>query len=111
MNTGDLNGNKSGGVNNFPRFAENWSGVAQLIQGSMVSLFRSEQGNARFVGSGYSGAFATARLDNVYATTACTYEAPDRKWGFDASLATDVTNLPPGTPRVVALDRIRWIRR
>jgi hypothetical protein len=30
---------------------------------------------------------------------------------FDNTLLDDINNLPPGTPRVVATDRMRWVRR
>jgi hypothetical protein len=32
-------------------------------------------------------------------------------WSFDDALLGAVEALPPGTPRVVSTDRLRWIRR
>lgn len=69
----------SGGVENFPRFLENWGGKSIRIRGSMVALFESEVGTARW-GSGD------------------TYGAPNRDWGFHSSFAEGF--LPPGTPNV-----------
>jgi hypothetical protein len=41
----------------------------------------------------------------------CDYRPPNRKWTFDQVLLTGIDRLPPGTPRVVANDRLRWVRR
>jgi hypothetical protein len=113
IDAGDENGNRSGGINNFPRFAESWAGVANSINGSMVGLFRSERGNARFLFVGFSGsAFPAARSGSAYGTDpGCYYTAPNRTWAFDSALLTSIDSLPPGTPRVVATDRLRWVRR
>jgi Tfp pilus assembly protein PilW len=111
VGAGDNVGNKSGGINNFPRFLENWSGVDLVVHGSMVSLFRSERGNARFLNSGFSAAWTANPSATAYPDgTPCIYTPPNRIWGFDTGL-TDINNLPPGTPKVVATDRLRWVRR
>ncbi len=67
----------SGGVENFPRFLENWSGRDLRIRGSMVALFESEVGTR---GWGYGDV----------------YNAPRREWGFHEKFAEGY--LPPGTP-------------
>ncbi len=67
----------SGGVENFPRFLENWSGKKLRIRGSMVALFESEVGTR---GWGYGDV----------------YSAPNRDWGFQLEFAKG--KLPPGTP-------------
>lgn len=76
-------GNKpyGGGLENFPRFVENWSGKTVLYRGSLVSLFTSEQ---------------AARHDWQWRSY---YDAPDRDWKFDLRFQ-DPNNLPPGTPTV-----------
>lgn len=67
----------SGGVENFPRFLEKWSGKQLRLRGSIVALFESEVGTAPW-GSG-----------NVY-------NPPARNWGFHSDYAKGF--LPPGTP-------------
>ncbi len=61
--TGTLN--YSGGVENFPRFLEDWSGYTFTYNGSMVVLYPSQ--------------FAT----NYWVQTGAYYNAPNRKWAFD----------------------------
>ena len=118
INAGSLNGNESGGVNNFPRFLEDWGvnssagDIPLVINGSMVGLFRSERGNSRFPGPTFTnGAFPTLRTGTPYQGDNCTYNPPLRLWSFDGALSLGSDKLPPGTPRVVATDRLRWIRR
>ncbi len=67
----------SGGVENFPRFLENWKGKSLRIRGSMVALFESEVGTR---GWGYSDV----------------YSPPNRDWGFHSKFGEGY--LPPGTP-------------
>lgn len=67
----------SGGVENFPRFLENWSGDTLTLRGSIVALFESEVATERW-GKG-----------DVYG-------APNRDWGFHEKFAEGF--LPPGTP-------------
>jgi hypothetical protein len=77
-----------GGLENFPRFLENWSGRTFRYVGSLVSLFESrlslgDWGNS--INPGFSnGAY---------------YSAPTRDWSFDIRFR-DPRLLPPGTPRV-----------
>ena len=83
----------------------------------MVGLFRSERGNARFLSAETNSAgtvrqtrrsdpYPDAGTDNI-----CDYRPPLRQWTFDDVLLTGIDKLPPGTPRVVATDRLRWVRR
>ncbi len=77
-----------GGLENFPRFLENWGGVTFRYVGSLVSLFESahstgDWGNAINPGFG-NGAY---------------YSPPTRDWSFDIRFR-DPRLLPPGTPRV-----------
>ncbi|WP_309399900.1 hypothetical protein [Cerasicoccus maritimus] len=67
----------SGGVENFPRFLENWGGKTLRIRGSIVALFESEVANERW-GKGD------------------VYSAPNRNWGFHDKLGEGY--YPPGTP-------------
>jgi hypothetical protein len=68
-----------GGLENFPRFLENWSGVTFTYRGSLVSLFDSQYANRRRWGwTDY-------------------YSPPTRDWHFDTRFQ-DPANFPPGTP-------------
>lgn len=76
----------SGGVENFPRFLENWSGKDFTYYGSMIQLYKSQQGIGRW-GSG-----------NVYS-------APNRAWYFDTNF---VASPPPGLLASFNYRRSRW---
>lgn len=78
----------SGGVENFPRFLENWSNDVLTYNGSMVVMFYSK--------------IATAPWETVDV-----YSPPTRNWAFDLNFM-DPTKLPPGTPQVRALVRAQW---
>ncbi len=79
----------SGGVENLPRFLENWSSKTFTLSGSMVVLWESEQATGKWVyGMPY-------------------YTAPNRAWEFDQDLL-EPANLPPGTPQVSTVERTHW---
>jgi hypothetical protein len=85
---GCSNPDYGGGLENFPRFLENWSGVTFRYTGSLVSLFMNRYstglwGNSTNVGYG----------NNAY------YNAPTRDWSFDVNFRFP-ERLPPGTPSV-----------
>lgn len=79
----------SGGVENFPRFLENWSGYSLTYNGSMVVMYPSQ--------------FST----NYWVQTGTYYNAPSRKWAFDVNFL-DYRRLPPATPQVRKLVRGQW---
>lgn len=70
-----------GGLENFPRFLENWGSRTLLYRGSLVSLFESEQA------SRHNWSWRTY------------YSAPIRDWKFEMRFQQP-DNLPPGTPTV-----------
>jgi hypothetical protein len=76
----------SGGVENFPRFLENWSGDTLTYNGSMVQIFNSKQ------------AVGTWGKGNVY-------DPPNRNWAFDSRLRSTP---PPGVFLVTSYVRGRW---
>lgn len=80
------NGVYSGGVENFPRFLENWGGKTVTYYGSMIELYQSKQGIGRW-GS-----------QNVYG-------APNRAWYFDTNF---VSTPPPGLLVSYNYRRSRW---
>jgi len=77
-----------GGLENFPRFLENWSGITFRYTGSLVSLYVNRYstglwGNTTNVGFG----------NQAY------YSPPTRAWSFDVNFRFP-DRLPPGTPSV-----------
>jgi hypothetical protein len=78
----------SGGVENFPRFLEDWGGKTLTYNGSMVAMFNS--------------LIATAPWGS-----ADVYSPPARNWAFDQNYI-DATKLPPGTPEVRAVIKSTW---
>jgi hypothetical protein len=85
-------GSYSGGVENFPRFLENWSGRNLTYNGSMVVMFPSQIATGRWGGTGDSHGI---------------YNPPTRRWAFDTNFR-DVTKLPPGTPMARKIVRSLW---
>ncbi|MBK6313960.1 MAG: hypothetical protein IPF53_06455 [Blastocatellia bacterium] len=69
----------AGGVHNFKRFRENWSGRTVNYCGSLINLFNSINNNGPF-----------KCCDQVY-------QPPTRNWVFDENFL-DPRRLPPGTP-------------
>ena len=83
-------GRYSGGLENLPRFHENWSGVACNISGSFVNLFDSQH----------------ATGDWRYGSDR--YRAPIRAWQYDDDF-NDLGSLPPFTPMAVeTVDIVAW---
>jgi len=91
-NTTTSLGNYNGGLENLPRFLENWSGVNFVLRGSIINLWESRQA----IGSWHYGSPV--------------YNAPNRVWSYDTDF-DDPANLPPGTPRVRTLARAQWARQ
>jgi hypothetical protein len=79
----------SGGVENFPRFLENWSGDTFTYNGSMVVMFYSHYAVGPWTGTGV------------------VYNPPNRNWSFDINFM-DATKLPPGTPQLLTMVRGSW---
>ncbi len=73
----------SGGLNNFPRFLENWTSDTFTYNGSMIELFTSK--------------IATGEWD-----TGNIYVPPRRNWNFDSQF---VDNPPPGSLDAVTISR------
>ncbi|MBS0663086.1 MAG: hypothetical protein JSR48_07455 [Verrucomicrobia bacterium] len=81
----------SGGMENFIRLLENWSGKRLTYYGSLINLYQSQQATASWQNTG------------VY------YNAPTRNWYFDTNFL-DPRKLPPGTPIVRSLKRGQWVQ-
>jgi hypothetical protein len=76
-----------GGVHNFLRYLEDWSGAVLNYRGSMVSLFYSQ--------------YATG----VFKCCPTVYNAPTRAYAFDVDFL-DLSKLPPGTPKFRDVDNV-----
>ncbi|MEO7996135.1 MAG: hypothetical protein ABI852_01755 [Gemmatimonadaceae bacterium] len=73
-----------GGLENFPRFLENWAGITFTYTGSLVSLFANQYSHGLWGNTTNGGAY---------------YSAPTRAWQFDINFRFP-QRLPPGTPSV-----------
>lgn len=80
--------NYSGGVENFPRFLEDWSGDTLWYNGSMVVLYTSFTATSPWGGSSI-------------------YNPPARNWAFDQNFYS-ITKLPPATPQILFMERLSW---
>ncbi len=80
----------NGGLENFPRFHEDWSGDTFTYRGSFVSLGTPLHANGHWTADGDSY--------NMY-------NPPARNWDYDPQL-NDVAMLPPLTPTFVAVRQI-----
>jgi hypothetical protein len=84
----------SGGVENFPRFLENWNGNPFYYNGSMVQMFYSRIANQPFVENGPS-------------TPGAYYTPPKRYWAFDTNFSNPA-NQPPMTPKIIKVEPGKW---
>ena len=84
------NGYYSGGLENFPRLLENWTGKIFTFNGSVAALFRSQIAIAPW------GASADVYVNPLI-----------RNWSFDANF-TDPLKQPSGTPTIRTLVRASW---
>jgi Tfp pilus assembly protein PilX len=79
-----------GGVHNFLRFLEDWSGSTLNYEGSLVSLYYSTYNTGTFKCCTYS-----------------VYQPPTRNYVFDPLFAQP-QNLPPGTPMFRDIDNLSY---
>jgi hypothetical protein len=84
----------SGGLNNYMRILENWSGKNMIYRGSFVSLGIPQQ---------VSGEYKSCSRPDGVTPTAATYGCPpDRDWRYETDFDT-FSKLPPLSPRVIEL--------
>ena len=89
---GGQNGAYNGGLENMPRFLENWSGRTFTYSGSWVSLSTPRHVNGLWPNTGSPH-----------------YNPPTRTWSYDTSF-DNAANLPPLTPRFVYLRQELFVR-
>ncbi len=82
----------SGGVENYPRFLEDWSSRSLTYNGSMVVMFYSQTATGLWKGTG---------------STIGIYNPPTRNWAFDLNFMMG-SKLPPCTPQMRVLIRASW---
>ncbi|MCX7044474.1 MAG: hypothetical protein NTX50_03170 [Candidatus Sumerlaeota bacterium] len=76
----------SGGVENFFRYQENWSGITHTMTGSIITLYFSEKALGKW-------------------GKASVYSPPNRVWSWNTSLST---NGPPGQIRNATITPTQW---
>jgi hypothetical protein len=76
-------GQLNGGVHNFKRYLEAWSGVRLNYSGSLVNLY-------------------TSRNNNGFFKCCVVYNPPIRDWTFNKTFL-DPNRLPPGTPYIYTM--------
>jgi len=79
----------SGGVENFLRLLESWSGQTLTYNGSIVVLFPSQYATGFWPGTG------------------TVYNPPTRNWGFDLNF-NNASLMPPLTPKIKGTIRGAW---
>ena len=83
-------GNYNGGLENFLRFLERWSGRTLTYVGSIVCMWYSDWATGQWH---YGGTY---------------YTAPVRDWSFDTNFYNP-DNLPPGTPNILNFEPGDWL--
>jgi len=87
-------GTYNGGLENYPRLHESWSGNTFAYRGSLVSLGTPQHVSGVWCGTGGSS------------TSGCNiYNPPARNWDYDPFF-NNVANLPPLTPRFVYVQQV-----
>jgi hypothetical protein len=94
-----VNGNQqySGGVENFLRMEESWTGVPLTYNGSIVVLFPSQYATNYWPGTG------------VGQSTPNVYNPPVRNWGFDLNFLKGQSAQPPCSPQFKQVIRSSYI--
>lgn len=82
-------GRYSGGLENLPRFQENWGGIKCNYRGSLINLWTSS------IATGAWG------QNNVYSP-------PNRNWDWDSSFGTATAQIP-GFPKAVTISRTLYM--
>ncbi|HLH53689.1 MAG TPA: hypothetical protein VKY92_08740 [Verrucomicrobiae bacterium] len=82
----------SGGVENYPRFLEDWTGYTFTYNGSLVCMYYSAIATGLWLGIG-------SQYD--------IYNPPNRNWAWDQNFQYR-NKLPPSTPCLTVLVRAEW---
>jgi len=85
-------GQYSGGMENFPRFLEDWSSAVFTYNGSMIKMFPSLYATNFWNGVGMTKTY---------------YKPPTRRWAYDVNFDNPL-KLPPKTPSLLQVIRGQW---
>ncbi len=77
-----------GGSHNFLRYIENWNSTLNYL-GAMVSFYYAQQGTG------------------IYKCCSTVYNPPTRAYAYDTDF-TNITSLPPGTPRFTDVNALSY---
>jgi len=94
----------NGGLENYPRFHEDWGGTTLTYAGSFVSLGTPVHVNGSWCGTGGT-AINGPNNGSVGGANCNIYNPPVRAWNYDAHF-NDVGNLPPNTPVFVYVQQV-----
>jgi hypothetical protein len=86
----------SGGLENFLRLQEAWSGQTLTYNGSIVVMFPSIYATNYWIGPSDRSGYPTHN-----------YTVPTRAWGFDTKFKTQ-SGMPPAVPQAKAIIRGTW---
>src|SRR5690606_86081 len=89
--SGHSKGNYNGGLENYPRFHEDWSGIDFRYRGSFVSFNEPRHVDGRW-------------------DTSNVYSAPRRNWEYDERF-NNINQLPPMSPNFVYLRQELFVRQ
>jgi len=89
-----VGGTYNGGLENYPRFHEDWGGRTFAYSGSFVSLGTPAHQNGVWCGTG-----------GTLAGGCNIYNPPTRTWNYEPKF-NDARNLPPLTPRFVYVQQV-----
>ena len=84
----------SGGVENYFRYLEDWTGKTHTYNGSMVCMY-----NSQIAIAGWGLPANSGGPDH--------YNPPNRNWALDQNFQYG-DKLPPKTPALVVLNRAYW---
>lgn len=87
-------GSDSGGVENYFRYLEDWTGKTHTYNGSMICMYNSQIATAPWGLPANSGG-----PDH--------YNPPNRNWALDQNFQYG-NKLPPRTPSLIVLNRAYW---
>lgn len=102
----EFNGTKrphySGGVENYYRYLETWSGDTHTVKGSIIGLWASQTFRTAW---NRPPNFPNSATDDR--TVGNIYGAPNRNWSWDTRLG-GINGGPPGTTAYIEIRRIGW---
>jgi len=89
LSWGVMDTGTDGGVHNFLRYIEDWSGSTLNYEGSLASFYYSQQATG------------------IYKCCNTVYNAPTRNYGFDTDFQ-NISKLPPGVPRFTDVNALSY---